>query len=119
MIGRRGMFRNENIDRAAFPTCILVEGPPGLSKAHFLDVLVGALNEGLDILLCAHGAGNDGFICARQRFIGTENRCGKQEGREDQKIRQSMFYHGGETNKIKGQGERGNRHRHTRALQIP
>ena len=70
-------FVDEDIDWTAFPTIVLVEGPPGLLKAHFLDELVGALNEGLDILLCAHGTGNDGLIRARQGLIITEDRHGK------------------------------------------
>ena len=54
-----------------------MEGPPGLLEPDLLDVLVGALNERLDIRLCAHGTGNNGFIRARQRSgspLGAENR---------------------------------------------
>ena len=50
----------ESVDRtewSASPTFVLVEGPPGLLKAHFLDKLVGALNEGLNILRCTHTSG--------------------------------------------------------------
>ena len=77
LIAQGGHSRHEDIDRTAFPTFVLVEGPPGLRKAHFLDEFVGALDEGLDILLCAHSAGHDGLIRARQRLIITENRHGK------------------------------------------
>ena len=86
-VGVGDYFVDEDIDRAVSPTRVFVEGLPGRRKAHFLDELVGALNEGLDILLCAHGTGNDGLIRTRQGFIATENRCGKQEGEENQKIR--------------------------------
>ena len=77
LIAQGGHSRHEDIDRAAFPTLVLVEGLPGLLKAHLLDELVGALNQGLDILLCAHGTGDDGLIRARQSLIITEDRHGK------------------------------------------
>ena len=58
-------FGDEDIDWAAFPTLVLVEGPAGLLKSHFLDELVGALNERLNVLRCAHGAGGDGRVLTR------------------------------------------------------
>ena len=96
--GHRCNFGNGNIGWAASPPRVLVEGPAGRLKAHFLDELVGALNERLNILLCAHSAGHDGLIRTRERFLGTKTRRGKQEGGENQGIRQSML-HDGETNK--------------------
>ena len=51
----------------------LVKGPLGLLEADLLDELVGALNERLNVLRCAHRAGDDGAIRARQRIVGTES----------------------------------------------
>ena len=45
LIAHRGRFGDEDIEGPAFPTLVLVEGPVGLLKPHFLDKLVGALNE--------------------------------------------------------------------------
>ena len=94
--GYRCNFGDGDIDRAASPTLVLVESPPGLLKAHFLDELVGTLNERLDILPCVHGTGNDGFVGARQRFgatLRTENRCrGHRQGQRNQETWQSIFH---------------------------
>ena len=49
-------FVDEDIDGAASPTLVLVEGPAGLLEPHFLDELVGALNERLNVFRCAHSA---------------------------------------------------------------
>ena len=69
------------------PTRVFVEGLPGLHNAHFLDELVGALNEGLDILLCAHGTGDDGLIRTRQGCIGAESRRGQEgEGNQENEV---------------------------------
>ena len=96
--GHRCDFGNGNIGWAASPPRVLVEGPAGRLKAHFLNELIGALNEGLNVLCCADGAGHDGLIRTRGSLLGTKNRCGKQESEENQEIRKSML-HDGETNK--------------------
>ena len=93
LIAQGGHSRHEDIDRAAFPTLVLVEGPPGLLKAHFLDELVGALNEGLNVFRCMDGAGHDGLLCARHQRIVAENRRPSQESEGNQGIKCSAFHH--------------------------
>ena len=69
------------------------ERPGGPPQTPFLDKLVGALNERLNVLRRADGAGGDGLLCARHRRIGAENRRGGQEGEGNQETRQPMFHH--------------------------
>ena len=69
-VGHGGHFVDEDIGRAAFPTLVLVEGPAGLFKPHFLDILIGALNERFNAFRGANGASGDGVIRARQWFSG-------------------------------------------------
>ena len=69
-VGHGGHFVDEDIGRSAFPTLVLVKGPAGLLKAHFLDELVGALNERFNALRGANGASSDVVIRARQWFSG-------------------------------------------------
>ena len=69
-VGHRGRFNHEYVGWAAFPTLVLVKGPAGLLKAHFLDELIGALNERFNAFRGANGASGDGVIRARQWFSG-------------------------------------------------
>ena len=69
-VGHGGHFVDEDIGRAAFPTLVFVKGPAGLLKAHFLDELVGALNERFNAFRGANGTSGDGVIRARQWFSG-------------------------------------------------
>ena len=103
-VGVGDYFVDEDIDRAVSPTRVFVEGPPGRRKAHFLDELVGALNEGLNILLCAHGTGNDGLIRTRQGCIGAESRRG-QEGEGNQEMKCSILPHGERLTKNGSEGQ--------------
>ena len=61
-ISHRCHFVDKDVERTASPTLVFVEGSPGFFKAHFLDVLVGALNECLNVRCRAHGLGADGTI---------------------------------------------------------
>ncbi len=94
--GQRRNFGDGDIGWSASPPRVLVERPPGLGKPHVLNVLVGALNERLNILRRAHRAGNDGFFRACQGFgttLSTENRRGgHRQGQGDQETWQSMLH---------------------------
>ena len=68
LIARRCIFGDENIKLAAVPTLVLVKGPACLIKALFLDILVGALNERLNVLRGSHGTGHDRVFRARNNF---------------------------------------------------
>ena len=78
-----GRFGDENIDLAASPARLLVKGSPGLFKPHFLDELVGALNERFNAFRGANGASGDGVIRARQWFSGAP--LGNESRRRDAK----------------------------------
>ena len=65
-----GSLRRRRYRSGRFSTLVLVKGPAGLLKAHFLDELVGALNERFNALRGANGASSDGVIRARQWFSG-------------------------------------------------
>ena len=69
-VGHGGHFVDEDIGRAAFPTLVLVEGPPGLLGPDLPDEFVGALNERFNAFRGANGASGDGVIRARQWFSG-------------------------------------------------
>ena len=88
-------FGDEDIDWAALPTRILVEGPAGLLQTFLLGELVGALNENSNVFLCAHGTGDDGAVLTSRRlaaFLCAESRRGHHKGQEHWEIVQSVFH---------------------------
>ena len=59
---------DDDVDFGASPAGILMERPPGFLEAHFLDVLVGTLNERLNVLHGPDRVGHDGLVRTGQRF---------------------------------------------------
>ena len=64
LIADRRIFGHKDIDWTASPSLVFVEGAVGLIKTHFVNELIGALNERLDVRWRAQGAGTDGVVGA-------------------------------------------------------